>query len=62
MDHPRDNAKHARSAPDFSPTREIASASIHCLHHIYRPQDTHKKAGILLHRLLKRSNSRAVPD
>jgi DNA polymerase V len=37
-------------------TRDIAEAAVHCLSHIYRSQYVYKKAGVMLHRLLKRSH------
>ncbi|MCC6683412.1 MAG: Y-family DNA polymerase [Phycisphaeraceae bacterium] len=43
------------SVPSFD-TREIAAAAIYGLRRIYDPRHSYKKTGILLHRLLKRSN------
>lgn len=37
-------------------TREIAAAVVHCLARIYRKQHAYKKAGVMLHRLIKREN------
>jgi len=45
----------ALSVPS-SDTREIATAAVSALRHIYRPQHAYKKAGVMLHHLLKRSH------
>jgi DNA polymerase V len=42
--------------PSFD-TREIARAAVYCLSQIHRPQHAYKKAGVMLHRLLKRSKA-----
>ncbi|QOJ14603.1 MAG: Y-family DNA polymerase [Planctomycetia bacterium] len=41
------------AVPSFD-TREIARAAVYCLSHIHRPQHSCKKAGVMLHGLLKR--------
>lgn len=43
------------SVPSFD-TREIAEAAVYCLRRIYRPQHAYKKAGVMLHRLIRRSH------
>ncbi len=43
----------ALGVPSFD-TPELARAAIHCLKKVYRPQHAYKKAGVMLHRLVRR--------